>query len=180
MDAVSRLLCRCSLLFFLFALASAFWHRRQALGCKTQRGVVSGSRSIARLGHGGGRRQGGREVDRTERKCSTGQKGKNQETSGGRGMLYLAEGGGRNDDEVAGKAVTAGDDDDDDGDGRGRSAGSFSRADLDRGFAVRRSAMDYAIGRQAGGGSDGRRFGGKYGLRIERWLELGIERWLRC
>lgn len=91
-------------------------------------------------------------------------------------MLYLAEGGGR-DDEGVGKVVTAGDDDNDD-DSRGRRAGSFSRADLDRGFAVRRSAMDYAIGRQAGGGSDGRRFGGKYGLRIERWLVLGIERWL--
>jgi hypothetical protein len=74
-----------------------------------------------------------------------------------------------------GKAVTAGDDDDE---GRGRRAGSFSIAVLDRGFAVRRSAMDYAIGRQAGGGSDGTRFGGKYGLRIERWLVLGIERWL--
>ena len=32
---------------------------------------------------------------------------------------------------------------------------------MDRWFAVRRSAMDYAIGRQAGGGSDGGR----------RWME---------
>lgn len=39
-------------------------------------------------------------------------------------------------------------------DSGGRRAGSLSRADLDRGFAERRSAMDYAIGRLAGGGSE--------------------------
>lgn len=46
-------------------------------------------------------------------------------------------------------------------DSGGRRAGSFqlSRADLDRGFAERRSAMDYAIGRQARGGSDGKAAG---------------------
>ena len=41
----------------------------------------------------------------------------------------------------------------------GRRVGSLSRADLDRWFAERRSAMDYAIERQAGGGSDGRTAG---------------------
>lgn len=42
----------------------------------------------------------------------------------------------------------------------GRRVGSLSRADLDRLFSERRSAMDYAIGGQAGGGgSDGRSAG---------------------
>lgn len=69
-----------------------------------------------------------------------------------------------------------------------RCAGSLSRADLeslDRWFAVRRSAMDYAIGRQAGGGSSGGQRGGIYalphgpeGLSRSRAL-LGVELWLR-
>ena len=50
----------------------------------------------------------------------------------------------------------------------GRGAGSLSRADLDRGFAMRRSAMDYAIGRQAGGGSDGRRRRWKHDSLMDR------------
>ncbi len=50
----------------------------------------------------------------------------------------------------------------------GRGAGSLSRTDLDRGFAVRRSAMDYAIERQAGGGSDGRRRRWKHDSLMDR------------
>jgi hypothetical protein len=91
------------------------------------------------------------------------------------GELYLAEGEGRKLVEEAGgvgEAVAAGDD------SGGRRAASFSRADLDldRGFAVRRSAMDYAIGRQAGGGSDGRRRGGnlKYASLMGRLQMLSV------
>jgi hypothetical protein len=69
-------------------------------------------------------------------------------------------------------AVAAGDD------SGGRRAESLSKADMDRWFAVRRSAMDYAIGRQAGGDSDGgRRWMGKrftHGLGACVGYERGI------
>lgn len=60
---------------------------------------------------------------------------------------------------VAEEAVTVGDETDDTDDTVGRCAGSLSRADLDREFAESRSAMDYAMGRLAGGGSDGSQLG---------------------
>jgi hypothetical protein len=68
----------------------------------------------------------------------------------------------------AAKAVAACDD------SGGRCAGSLSKADLDRGFALRRSAMDYAIGRQAGGGSDGRRRGWEHDSLMDRVLRVGM------
>jgi hypothetical protein len=64
-------------------------------------------------------------------------------------------------------------------DSGGRRAGSLSLADLDRWFAVRRSAMDYAIGRQAGGGSDGIRLGRKKRALMDNQVpQLGVR--LRC
>lgn len=67
-----------------------------------------------------------------------------------------------------GEAVVAGDD------SGGRRVGSLSRADLDRWYAERRSAMDYAMGRLVGGGSDGReRCGWKKRSLMDRGAGLG-------
>lgn len=92
--------------------------------------------------------------------------------------MYLAEGEGRK--ETAGVEAVAAEEES----GGRRRVWSLSKADLDRCCSVRRSAMDYAIGRQAGGGSDGRRRGLKFESlmgRLDRlhmlgfWAEVRLE-----